>query len=65
MFGVIYGPSALVVTPLLLVLWAMSILAIVNASKKSAVAFYQARSSKTAWIVVLAVSMLATPSSPR
>ena len=58
MIGLIFGPDVTVVGPLMLLLWAVPIAAIVSASKKTAVAFYQAKSSKTAWIVVLAVSNL-------
>jgi len=58
MIGLIVGPSAKVFGPLMLVLWAVPIAAIANASKKTAVAFHQAKSSKTAWIVVLAVDNL-------
>jgi hypothetical protein len=58
MIAAIFGPNATIFAPLMMVLWVAPILANVNASKKTGVAFYQAKSSKTAWIVVLAVSNL-------
>jgi hypothetical protein len=45
----------------LLVFWVLPIAALVSASSFSRVAFYQAHSSKTAWIVILAVGMLLSP----
>ena len=39
----------------------LPIRAIVDVSEKSKVAFYQADSSKTAWIVVLAIGLIFSP----
>jgi Na+/citrate or Na+/malate symporter len=51
------GPFAL----LILWFWAMPISALVSVASQSKVAFYQAHSSKTAWIIILAVGLLLSP----
>jgi len=64
MSAMIFGPSLSFVGVgfvFMLVAYALPIVAIVDVSGKSRVAFYQANSSKTAWIVVLAIGLLLTP----
>jgi uncharacterized membrane protein len=41
--------------------WALPIAALVSVASLSRVAFYQAHSSKTAWIVILAIGILLSP----
>jgi hypothetical protein len=41
--------------------WALQISALVSVASKSKVAFYQANSSKTAWVIILAVGLLIFP----
>jgi hypothetical protein len=64
MVAMIFGPSLSFVGAgfvLMLAAYALPIMAIVDVSGKSRVAFYQANSSKTAWIVVLAIGLLLSP----
>lgn len=65
MIAEIFGPSlagfGAFYFLIVLVFWATPIAALVSAASLSRVAFYQARSSKTAWIVILAIGMLLSP----
>ena len=60
----VFGPSIGFVgfgLVLAVLAYALPIMAIVDVSGKSRVAFYQANSSKTAWIIVLAIGLLLSP----
>jgi hypothetical protein len=60
----IFGPSLSFLGGsfvVMLVGYGLPIWAIVDVSAKSRVAFYQAGSSKTAWIVVLAIGLILSP----
>lgn len=61
MIDAIFGPDAAAFPLAVLIFDACTIGAIVNASSRSRVAFYQADSSKTAWIIVLAIGLLLSP----
>lgn len=58
MNAAVFGPPGAVALPLLLALYLIPILGVVDASKKSAVAFYRAGYNKTAWIVVMMITMV-------
>ena len=61
MSAAIFGPELPFGFAGVLIFWALPIAALVSASSLSRVAFYQAKSSKTAWIVILAVGLLLSP----
>jgi hypothetical protein len=46
---------------MLIVFWGLPIAALVSVGSLSRVAFYQAHSSKAAWIVILAIGLVLTP----
>lgn len=54
----VFGPDMFLVLLFAILGWAIPIWAIIDAAGKPAVAFYGARSNKTAWILVLLVTML-------
>lgn len=56
--GEIFGPNLLVVGFIFFILFGCSIWAIIDASSHSKRDFYEAGSSKVAWIVVIAVFTL-------
>jgi hypothetical protein len=65
MIAEIFGPSfpgfggSYLLT--VLVFWALPIAALVSVASLSRAAFYQAHSSRTAWIIILAIGMLLSP----
>lgn len=61
MTAFIVGPDLVAVALSLLVLYAVPIWALVDVANHSRVAFYQAKSSRTAWIILLAVGMALEP----
>ncbi len=54
----IFGPDLFLVFLVAILGWAIPVWAIVDAASKPAVAFYGAGSNRTAWILVLLVTML-------
>ena len=65
MTGEIFGPSVAgfggAYVLMIFAFWALPIAALVSVASQSRVAFYQAHSSKTAWIVILAVGLPLAP----
>jgi hypothetical protein len=65
MTGAIFGPSLAgfggAYLLMVIAFWVGPIAALVSVASQSRVAFYQAHSSKTAWIIILAVGILLSP----